>query len=73
MFWGCSGSRRRGDGEWGAEGKYGTELKDYPAKGYTTSDYTDKEGTVWVEGIWAQGVGHSVPANLSASEAWFGL
>lgn len=26
-----------------------------------------------VEGIWAQGVGHSVPSHLDASEAWFGL
>ncbi|ORY64168.1 acetylxylan esteras-like protein 1 precursor [Pseudomassariella vexata] len=41
---------------------------DTPQGGYTTSDYGSS-----VEGIYAQGVGHSVPANLTASEIWFGL
>lgn len=46
-----------------------TETREnWPQSGYTTDDYGDS-----VEGIWAQGVGHSVPANLTASEAWFGL
>ncbi|KAI0156500.1 carbohydrate esterase family 1 protein [Xylariaceae sp. FL1272] len=39
-----------------------------PQSGYTTSNYGDH-----VQGIYAQGVGHSVPANLTASEIWFGL
>ncbi|KAI1076543.1 carbohydrate esterase family 1 protein [Whalleya microplaca] len=39
-----------------------------PLQGYTTSNYGES-----VQGIYAQGVGHSVPANLTASEAWFGL
>lgn len=42
--------------------------KDTPDKGYTLSDYGPM-----VEGIYAQGVGHSVPSHLAASEAWFGL
>jgi len=42
--------------------------KDTPDKGYTLSDYGPN-----VEGIYAQGVGHSVPSHLAASEAWFGL
>jgi acetylxylan esterase len=39
-----------------------------PDNGYTTSNYGPN-----VQGIYAQGVGHSVPAHLAASEAWFGL
>ncbi|KAI1495306.1 Alpha/Beta hydrolase protein [Biscogniauxia mediterranea] len=44
------------------------ELANTPEMGYTTSNYGDL-----VQGIFAQGVGHSVPANLTASELWFGL
>ncbi|KAI0019816.1 carbohydrate esterase family 1 protein [Xylariomycetidae sp. FL0641] len=44
------------------------QTQNYPASGYTTSNYGDM-----VQGIYAQGVGHSVPANLTASEEWFGL
>ncbi|KAK1779395.1 putative acetyl xylan protein [Copromyces sp. CBS 386.78] len=78
----CSGgsSRATAPNNYGEQVKQWTnvlgenvERKDFPAKGFSTSDYTDKEGTVWVEGIWAQGVGHSVPPNLSASKTWFGL
>ncbi|KAI0007946.1 carbohydrate esterase family 1 protein [Xylariaceae sp. FL0662B] len=39
-----------------------------PQQGYTTSNYGES-----VQGIYAQGVGHSVPSNLTASEQWFGL
>lgn len=39
-----------------------------PQANYQTNDYGPN-----VQGIYATGVGHSVPANLSASEAWFGL
>jgi acetylxylan esterase len=44
------------------------EKVDYPEKNYKMSDYGPN-----VEGIYATGVGHSVPAHLAASEAWFGL
>ncbi|KAF2843576.1 carbohydrate esterase family 1 protein [Patellaria atrata CBS 101060] len=44
------------------------EVKDTPERGYTTRDFGEM-----VQGIWAQGVGHSVPSHLSVSEAWFGL
>jgi acetylxylan esterase len=40
----------------------------YPQSSYTTSDYGPN-----VEGIYATGVGHSVPSHLDISEAWFGL
>lgn len=43
-------------------------VQNSPKQGYTTSNYG-----VSVQGIYAQGVGHSVPANLTASEIWFGL
>ncbi|XDG02822.1 hypothetical protein ABKA04_002437 [Annulohypoxylon sp. FPYF3050] len=43
-------------------------VENNPKQGYTTSNYGDS-----VQGIYAQGVGHSVPSNLTASEAWFGL
>ncbi|KAI1201585.1 acetylxylan esterase A [Nemania serpens] len=43
-------------------------VQNFPKQGYTTSNYG-----VSVQGIYAQGVGHSVPANLTASEIWFGL
>ncbi len=39
-----------------------------PESQYTTSNYGPN-----VQGIYAQGVGHSVPSHLAASEAWFGL
>lgn len=39
-----------------------------PEKSYTTSDYGPS-----VEGIYATGVGHSVPSHLKVSEAWFSL
>ncbi len=42
--------------------------KNYPQGNYQTDDYGDH-----VEGIYATGVGHSVPSNLTASELWFGL
>ncbi|KAF2453968.1 Alpha/Beta hydrolase protein [Lineolata rhizophorae] len=45
-----------------------SEQQNTPQQGYTTSDYGEN-----VQGIWAQGVGHSVPAHLEESEAWFGL
>lgn len=44
------------------------ERKNYPQSQYTTDDFGPN-----VQGIYAQGVGHSVPANLTASEEWFGL
>ncbi|AEO61799.1 carbohydrate esterase family 1 protein [Thermothelomyces thermophilus ATCC 42464] len=43
-------------------------VENYPAPNYRTDDYGEN-----VQGIFANGVGHSVPANLTASEAWFGL
>ncbi|RWA13670.1 hypothetical protein EKO27_g1462 [Xylaria grammica] len=43
-------------------------VQNSPKQGYTTSNYGD-----WVQGIYAQGVGHSVPADLASSEKWFGL
>ena len=45
-------------------------VKDSPARGYETQNFGS---TGMVQGIYASGVGHSVPANLTASEAWFGL
>jgi acetylxylan esterase len=41
---------------------------DTPEKNYRMDDFGPD-----VEGIWAVGVGHSVPSHLDASEAWFGL
>ncbi|KAF2868857.1 acetylxylan esteras-like protein 1 precursor, partial [Massariosphaeria phaeospora] len=41
---------------------------DTPEKNYRTDDFGPS-----VQGIWAQGVGHSVPSHLDVSEAWFGL
>jgi acetylxylan esterase len=43
-------------------------IKNFPQANYQTDDYGDH-----VQGIYATGVGHSVPANLTASEIWFGL
>jgi len=43
-------------------------IQNYPQRNYRTENYGEK-----VQGIWAQGVGHSVPSNLTASEQWFGL
>jgi acetylxylan esterase len=42
--------------------------KDTPEKNYRTDDFGPN-----VQGIWAVGVGHSVPSHLTISEAWFGL
>ncbi|RYP09179.1 hypothetical protein DL764_001450 [Monosporascus ibericus] len=42
--------------------------QNFPQPGYVTSDFGDN-----VQGIFSQSVGHSVPANLTASELWFGL
>ncbi|KAH8623351.1 hypothetical protein IG631_21830 [Alternaria alternata] len=42
--------------------------KDTPERNYRTDDFGSS-----VEGIWAMGVGHSVPSHLTVSEAWFGL
>ena len=39
-----------------------------PEPRYTTNDFGNH-----VQGIWAVGVGHSVPSHLDISEAWFGL
>ncbi|KAI5923778.1 Alpha/Beta hydrolase protein [Camillea tinctor] len=44
------------------------QLTNTPESGYTTSNYGEN-----LQGIFAQSVGHSVPANLTASELWFGL
>ncbi|KAI0595833.1 Alpha/Beta hydrolase protein [Biscogniauxia sp. FL1348] len=52
----------------GADAEPTEELANTPEMGYTTSNYGD-----FVQGIFAQAVGHSVPANLTASELWFGL
>lgn len=43
-------------------------LKNYPARNYQTDNYGPN-----LQGIYATGVGHSVPSNLTASEEWFGL
>jgi acetylxylan esterase len=43
-------------------------VKNYPQANYQTENYGDH-----VQGIYATGVGHSVPSNLTASEEWFGL
>jgi len=48
-------------------------VKNSPERNYQTDSWTDAQGKVVLQGIYATGVGHSVPANLSASEAWFGL
>ncbi|KAK4115653.1 carbohydrate esterase family 1 protein [Canariomyces notabilis] len=45
-----------------------SSLKNYPERNYQTDNYGE-----FVQGIYATGVGHSVPANLTASEQWFGL
>jgi acetylxylan esterase len=42
--------------------------KDTPERNYRTDDFGPS-----VEGIWAVGVGHSVPSHLTVSEAWLGL
>ncbi|KAK3903372.1 Alpha/Beta hydrolase protein, partial [Staphylotrichum tortipilum] len=43
-------------------------IKNYPQANYQTDNYGDN-----VQGIYGNGVGHSVPSNLTASEQWFGL
>lgn len=45
-----------------------SSVKNYPERNYQTDNYGEN-----VQGIYAQGVGHSVPANLTASEIWFGI
>ncbi|EOO04320.1 putative acetyl xylan protein [Phaeoacremonium minimum UCRPA7] len=45
-----------------------SSVKNYPQANYQTDNYGPD-----VQGIYATGVGHSVPANLTASEQWFGL
>ncbi|KAK4178527.1 family 1 putative carbohydrate esterase [Triangularia setosa] len=45
-------------------------VQNFPERNYRTENY-GSEGMV--QGIWAQGVGHSVPSNLTASEQWFGI
>ncbi len=45
-----------------------SSVKNSPQANYQTDNYGDN-----VQGIYATGVGHSVPSNLTASEAWFGL
>jgi len=45
-----------------------SSVKNFPQANYQTDNYGDH-----LQGIYATGVGHSVPANLSASEQWFGL
>ncbi len=41
---------------------------DFPENNYALSDYEPK-----VKGIYANRVGNSVPAHLTASKEWFGL
>jgi acetylxylan esterase len=51
-----------------------TSKPDTPEKNYRTDDFGPLvDGFAQVEGIWAVGVGHSVPSHLDQSEAWFGL
>lgn len=45
-----------------------SEIENYPQRNYETQNYG-----LDVQGIYATGVGHSVPSNLTASEEWFGL
>ncbi|KAG6360662.1 hypothetical protein INS49_011727 [Diaporthe citri] len=45
-----------------------SSVKNYPQSNYQTDNYGPN-----VQGIYATGVGHSVPSNLTASEEWFGL
>lgn len=45
-------------------------VQNFPERNYRTENY-GTEGML--QGIWAQGVGHSVPSNLTASEQWFGI
>ncbi len=45
-----------------------SSVKNFPQANYQTDNYGDN-----VQGIYATGVGHSVPSNLTASEQWFGL
>lgn len=45
-----------------------SSVKNYPQANYQTDNYGDH-----VQGIYASGVGHSVPSNLTASEQWFGI
>ena len=43
-------------------------LANSPQAGYTTSNYGSN-----VQGIFAQGVGHTVPEHVPQSMAWFGI
>ncbi|KAK4205649.1 family 1 putative carbohydrate esterase [Triangularia verruculosa] len=45
-------------------------VQNFPERNYRTENF-GAEGIV--QGIWAQGLGHSVPSNLTASEQWFGI
>jgi len=45
-----------------------SSIKNFPERNYQTDNYGDL-----LQGIYGTGVGHSVPSNLTASEAWFGL
>ncbi|KAK0741682.1 Alpha/Beta hydrolase protein [Apiosordaria backusii] len=45
-------------------------IQNFPERNYRTENFG--EGGQ-VQGVWAQGVGHSVPSNLTASEGWFGI
>ncbi len=45
-----------------------SSVSNYPARNYKTDNYGEM-----LQGIYATGVGHSVPSNLTASEEWFGL
>jgi acetylxylan esterase len=53
---------------WGYDQTPDETIANYPQARYETQNYGPG-----VQGIWAVGVGHSVPSNLTASEAWFGL
>ncbi|CAI6339643.1 unnamed protein product [Periconia digitata] len=52
----------------GVSGTPTSSKPDTPERNYRMDDFGGN-----VEGIWAVGVGHSVPSHLDASEAWFGL
>lgn len=47
--------------------------KNLPERNYQTDNYGEDKENPQLQGIYATGVGHSVPANLTASEIWFGI
>ncbi|KAM7206174.1 Alpha/Beta hydrolase protein [Rhypophila sp. PSN 637] len=47
-----------------------TSVKNSPERNYQTDNYGTEN---MLQGIYATGVGHSVPSNLTASELWFGI